>query len=160
MGGTLTVESKSGEGSQFTCLLPLVEAREPQPAPAPVRALPSGVRVLVVDDNAINRLVAQRLLDHTGCVVEAAVDGRAALETLSRHDFDVVLMDVHMPELDGLEVTRRIRVSNSSLRIIGMSASAESEDIKRCHDAGMDDFLAKPISRERLLETLVRHLPA
>jgi signal transduction histidine kinase/CheY-like chemotaxis protein len=160
MGGTLTVESKSGEGSQFTCLLPLVEAREPQPAPAPVRALPSGVRVLVVDDNAINRLVAQRLLDHTGCVVEAAVDGWAALETLGRHDFDVVLMDVHMPELDGLEVTRRIRVSNSSLRIIGMSASAESEDIKRCHDAGMDDFLAKPVSRERLLETLIRHLPA
>jgi hypothetical protein len=69
-------------------------------------------------------------------------------------------MDVHMPELDGLEVTRRIRVSNSSLRIIGMSASAESEDIERCHDAGMDDFLAKPVSRERLLETLIRHLPA
>jgi CheY-like chemotaxis protein len=114
---------------------------------------------LVVDDNAINRLVAQRLLDRSGCSVEVAVDGRAAIETLERREFDVVLMDVHMPEFDGLQVTRRIRESNQRLRIIGVSASAESEDVKSCRDAGMNDFLAKPMTRERLLETLMRHVP-
>jgi signal transduction histidine kinase/CheY-like chemotaxis protein len=161
MGGSLVVDSVLGQGSRFTCLLPLVEAEvlvaEPTKA---LRQLPAGLRVLVVDDNAINRLVAQRLLDHSGCAVEVAVDGRAAIETLGRHEFDVVLMDVHMPELDGLQVTRRIRESNQRLRIIGVSASAESDDVKSCRDAGMNDFLAKPMTRERLLETLMRHVPA
>jgi hypothetical protein len=160
MGGSLVVDSRLGQGSRFTCLLPLVEA---EPAVAePTMALgqlPAGLRVLVVDDNAINRLVAQRLLDRSGCSVEVAVDGRAAIETLERREFDVVLMDVHMPEFDGLQVTRRIRESNQRLRIIGVSASAESEDVKSCRDAGMNDFLAKPMTRERLLETLMRHVP-
>lgn len=161
MGGSLAVDSVLGQGSRFTCLLPLVEAATSVAEPTTaMRQLPAGLRVLVVDDNAINRLVAQRLLDHSGCAVEVAVDGRAAIETLGRHEFDVVLMDVHMPELDGLQVTRRIRESNQRLRIIGVSASAESDDVKSCRDAGMNDFLAKPMTRERLLETLMRHVPA
>jgi CheY-like chemotaxis protein len=117
-------------------------------------------RLLVAEDNATNQLVVRSVLAKFDLTADFAGNGLEALEAMRQRPYDLVLMDVHMPELDGLEVTRRIRVSNSSLRIIGMSASAESEDIKRCHDAGMDDFLAKPISRERLLETLVRHLPA
>jgi CheY-like chemotaxis protein len=64
-----------------------------------------------------------------------------------------------MPELDGLEVTRRIRADNPRLRIIGVSASAETDDVRICKEAGMDDFLAKPMTREKLLETLIRHVP-
>jgi CheY-like chemotaxis protein len=158
MGGALEVESAPGQGSRFTCTLPLVAAPPPETAPSTVRELPPGLRVLVVDDNAVNRLVAQRLLDRSGCQVEVAIDGQGALEALGRGHFDVVLMDVHMPELDGLEATRRIRAANfPGLRIIGVSASAESADVHSCREAGMDDFLAKPITRDRLVDTLLRH---
>jgi two-component system, sensor histidine kinase len=67
-------------------------------------------------------------------------------------------MDVHMADFDGLQVTRRIRATNQTLRIIGVSASAESEDVRSCREAGMDDFLAKPMTRDRLFETLMRHV--
>ncbi len=157
LGGTLVVQSTPGAGSRFTCTLPLVEAPLPVQAPPSARELPPGLRVLVVDDNAINRLVAQRLLDRSGCQVEVAVDGQQALEVLEAHPFDVVLMDVHMPHLDGLEVARRVRAKGGrGPRIIGVSASAESSDVASCREAGMDDFLSKPVTRERLLEALLR----
>ncbi|HEY1086500.1 MAG TPA: response regulator, partial [Archangium sp.] len=161
MGGTLEVESEVGRGSCFIFALPLVEVALPSaPAAAATRELPAGLRVLVVDDNAINRLVAQRLLGHGGCAVEVAADGFAAIEVLGQQRFDVVLMDVHMPGFDGLQVTRRIRASkqNPALRIIGVSASAETDDVRSCREAGMDDFLAKPMTRDRLFETLMRHV--
>jgi CheY-like chemotaxis protein len=115
------------------------------------------VRVLVVDDNPINRLVARRLLERGGCVVEVAFDGPHALEVLGRDSFDAVLMDVHMPGMDGLEVTRRIRegAREARVRVIGVSASAAAEDVRGCRDAGMNDFLAKPMTYERLLATLL-----
>jgi CheY-like chemotaxis protein len=158
MGGTLEVRSTAGEGSCFSCTLPLVPApAQRAPAPAP-RELPSGLRVLVVDDNAINRLVAQRLLERCGCQVASSEGGEAALEVLQRATgFDLVLMDVQMPGLDGLETTRRLRARHGeALRIVGCSASAESADLLSCRAAGMDDFLAKPITRERLVEALLR----
>ncbi|MDP2274457.1 MAG: response regulator [Archangium sp.] len=159
MGGTLEVESVFGQGSRFICRLPLVAAVLPETIAAPVQSLSAGVRVLVVDDNAVNRLVAQRLLERSACVVEVAVDGKGALEALSRAQFDVVLMDVHMPELDGLEVTRRIRAGGDDrLPIIGVSASAATEDIEGCRQAGMNDFLSKPMTHERLVATLLRNL--
>ncbi len=159
MGGTLEVESVFGKGSRFICRLPLVAAVLPEPIAAPAQPLTAGVRVLVVDDNAVNRLVAQRLLERSACVVEVAGDGKAALEALTRAKFDVVLMDVHMPELDGLEVTRRIRAGGDDrLPIIGVSASAATEDIEGCKQAGMNDFLAKPMTHERLVATLLRNL--
>ncbi|MBL8939111.1 MAG: response regulator [Archangium sp.] len=157
MGGSLTLESKVGEGSTFTCLLPLKATAMPVSQP-PVRATDLGrLRVLVVDDNAVNRLVAQRLLDKTGCEVTVAADGPSALAAVARAPFDVVLMDVHMPEMDGLEVTRRIRASSrDATRIIGLSASANREDVEACRNAGMNDFLAKPLTQERLVAALGR----
>ncbi|MBM4779796.1 MAG: response regulator [Archangiaceae bacterium] len=157
MGGALTLESKVGEGSTFTCLLPLKATAMPERQP-PVRATDLGrLRVLVVDDNAVNRLVAQRLLDKSGCEVTVAADGPSALAAVARQSFDVVLMDVHMPEMDGLEVTRRIRASShEATRIIGLSASADREDVEACRSAGMNDFLAKPLTQERLVAALGR----
>jgi signal transduction histidine kinase/CheY-like chemotaxis protein len=158
MGGSLDVESELGGGSRFICRLPLVPGTLPRPPqPEPARALRPGLRVLVVDDNAVNRLVAQRLLERNQCVVEAATDGPSALEVLGREAFDVVLMDVHMPGMDGLEVTRRIREGARApgVRIIGVSASAAAEDVRGCREAGMNDFLAKPMTHDRLLATLL-----
>jgi signal transduction histidine kinase/CheY-like chemotaxis protein len=157
MGGHLSVQAGLDTGSCFTCSVPLVRAtlcastpkREAEP-------LAEGCRVLVVDDNAINRLVAQRLLDQTGCVVDTASDASAALAILELRVFDAVLMDVHMPGLDGLEATRRLRARGIRAAIIGVSASSASEDIAACLDAGMNDFLPKPVTREKLLEALRR----
>jgi CheY-like chemotaxis protein len=159
MGGTLGVTSTPGRGSCFTCALPLVLAEAPAPSTPERRTLPPGLKVLVVDDNAVNRLVAQRLLERTGCQVTSAT---GASEALAAGPVDVVLMDVHMPELDGLEATRRLRArpGGEAPLIIGVSASAASEDIQSCLEAGMDDFLAKPVTQGRLLDTLLRHLDA
>jgi signal transduction histidine kinase/CheY-like chemotaxis protein len=159
MGGSLMLESELGVGSSFTCSLPIVRTELPVPEVSNVRQLPRGLSVLVVDDNAINRLVAQRLLGKNGCEVECACDGRAAIEALLARKFDVVLMDVHMPEMDGLEATRQIRARDGdALRIIGLSASAAQADVDSCRHAGMNDFLAKPVTQERLLATLLRHV--
>jgi CheY-like chemotaxis protein len=161
MGGSLEVESTFGKGSRFRCRLPLVAVELPARVSIVLKELPRGLNVLVVDDNAVNRLVAERLLERSGCVVESAVDGPSAMEALARRAFDLVLMDVHMPGMDGLELTRHIRANGTMPRlpIIGVSASAAAEDIEGCKQAGMDDFLAKPMTHERLVTTLLRHVP-
>ncbi len=157
MGGALTLESSAGAGSAFTCLIPLEATEPPVIAPSMAMAHLERLRVLVVDDNAVNRLVAQRLLDKSGCEVTVAADGPSALAAVAKQSFDVVLMDVHMPEMDGLEVTRRIRASlNAATRIIGLSASADREDVEACRSAGMNDFLAKPLTQARLVAALGR----
>ncbi|MDP3157857.1 MAG: response regulator [Archangium sp.] len=159
MSGSLVLESEKGVGSRFTLSLPLERTALPAIELPNTRQLPQGLSVLVVDDNPINRLVAQRLLDKNGCQVQCACDGRAALEASSLHKFDLVLMDVHMPQMDGLEATRQIRARDGdALRIIGFSASAAQADVDNCRAAGMNDFLAKPITQERLLTMLLRHL--
>lgn len=159
MSGSLVLESEKGVGSRFALSLPLVRTGLPAVEVPNTRPLPQGLSVLVVDDNPVNRLVAQRLLDKNGCQVKCACDGRAALEASSLHKFDLVLMDVHMPQMDGLEATRQIRARDGdALRIIGFSASAAQADVDNCRAAGMNDFLAKPITQERLLTMLLRHL--
>ena len=116
------------------------------------------LRVLLAEDNAVNRRVASRLLEKLGHDVVAVDDGTRVLELLGRESFDVVLMDVQMPELDGIEATTRIRhreaVEGGHIPIVALTAHAMIRDRDRCLAAGMDDYLSKPISRSELIRVL------
>ena len=116
------------------------------------------LKILLAEDNAVNQKLALRLLERMGYAVDVAGDGLQAIEALERDGYDVVLMDVQMPELDGLEATRRIRTRwpGSGLRIIAMTANAMAEDREACLAAGMDDYVSKPIRVEELVAALER----
>ncbi|HVT77434.1 MAG TPA: response regulator, partial [Acidimicrobiales bacterium] len=130
-------------------------------AKAPSQPASAG-RVLVVEDNAVNRKVAVALLDKLGYAVDTAVDGVEALEALSRSQYDVVLMDCQMPRMDGYEATAEIRRRETDRHtpIVAMTASAMATDRERCLAEGMDDYLAKPIDRAALSNALRRCMGA
>ncbi|MDP1792609.1 MAG: response regulator [Acidimicrobiales bacterium] len=144
--------------SMRDCLVTVAATVAPDPA-APAPAKPSGMgRVLVVEDNAVNRKVAVALLDNLGYITDTANDGVEAVEALSRTDYDVVLMDCQMPRMDGYEATARIRATEQGRHtpIVAMTASAMAADRDRCLAEGMDDYLSKPIDRTALSRTLRR----
>jgi len=121
-----------------------------------------GAHVLLVEDNTINQLMAQDILSQAGLQVTIAGNGKQAVELAGTTDFDVILMDIQMPEMDGYEATRAIR-GNTSRRqppIIAMTANAMAGDREKCLVAGMDDHVAKPIEPKLLFETLVKWIPA
>ena len=120
-----------------------------------------GLRVLLAEDNEVNQQVAVEILSGAGMLVTVAGDGQQALEILARQDFDLVLMDMQMPVLDGLAATAGIRRNPrwSRLPVIAMTANAMSSDIERCRAAGMQDHIAKPIDVRQLFATLARWLP-
>jgi signal transduction histidine kinase/CheY-like chemotaxis protein len=129
---------------------------EPQPEPAQD---PGRLRVLVVEDNAVNQRLIQRLLSGLGYGTDVAASGHECLELVgSRGDYDVIFMDVQMPEMDGFAVTRELRRRGSRAWIVAFTAHVLAEDRERCRAAGMDDFLAKPIRIEALRRALGRHL--
>jgi two-component system sensor histidine kinase/response regulator len=124
---------------------------------------PIAASVLVAEDNEVNQRVAARILERLGCRVEVADDGQEALEACQRTRYDMVLMDVQMPGLDGFEVTRRIREGEQEGRrtpIVAMTASAMKGDRERCLEGGMDDYLAKPVTPEAVGAVLRRWLKA
>jgi two-component system, sensor histidine kinase and response regulator len=131
--------------------IPPVEAAPPtQPDSAPARGLTQSLRVLLAEDNAVNRKVVTRLLEKRGHQVLVTTNGKEALAAFDNDMFDLVLMDVQMPEMDGFEATRMIRLSEQGTafhqRIIALTAHAMSGDRARCLEAGMDGYLTKPLS--------------
>jgi signal transduction histidine kinase/ActR/RegA family two-component response regulator len=166
MGGTIQVESVLGQGSIFTFTARLRAAGPAQPqniqSALGDAAVYTGMKALLVEDNPVNQLVAQRLLERLGFEVEIAENGAEALEKLDSSAYAVIFMDCQMPVMDGFEATHRIRARAARpwQLIIAMTANTHAEDRKRCLDAGMDDFIPKPILVGHLIETLRKHLPA
>ncbi|PHV11763.1 response regulator [Chitinimonas sp. BJB300] len=163
MGGKIGVQSRVGEGAlfHFTALFQAATTPSKQPTPETPSSLPSfgGVRVLLVEDNEINQQIAQELLQAAGVNVTVANNGREALDKLLAVEpapFDLVLLDVQMPVMDGFATIRAIRAEPSltDLPVVAMTAHALLEEKQRCLDSGMNDHLAKPITPQALFDTV------
>jgi signal transduction histidine kinase/DNA-binding LacI/PurR family transcriptional regulator/ActR/RegA family two-component response regulator len=176
MGGELRVESTGvpgrGTAFHFAVLVPEVDepvvtgARRPEPAPGdefdPHLAERRPLRILLAEDNQLNQLVALRVLERLGYHADVAGNGREALAAVRAHPYDLVLMDVQMPEMDGLEATRQIRTERppgTGPYIIAMTANAIQGDREACLAAGMQDYVSKPFQLSELVEALNRCQP-
>ena len=179
MGGDVGVDSRPGAGSTFWFTANLGISDQAAPAmldsmvqtAAAMRASADAAlvmrtlkhaRILLVEDNTFNQQVALELLEEAGASVCLANNGEEALDLLRQTQFDCVLMDVQMPLMDGLQATRHIRADPqlAHLRVLAMTATATSEDRVRCLDAGMDDFISKPIQPAMMYQTIASWLPA
>jgi CheY-like chemotaxis protein len=161
MGGEVAVDTAIGQGATLYVTLPTTVAEAEAPAPEPAPAKPAEkeqpLRILLVEDEVINSLAARKLLERLGHAVVHAPDGLRAVEAVQESgDFDLVLMDIQMPGIDGVEATRRIRERGFTAPIAAMTAYAMAGDRERFLDAGMDDYLAKPIEIDDLRALLAR----
>ena len=167
MGGTIAVKSAEGEGSEFIISIPLrISARPAGQPDAKATAGPgdydfSGKRVLLAEDNEMNRMIAAAILEKAGFAVEAASDGQEAVEKVGAAPsgyYDIILMDVQMPVMDGYEATRRIRgledPGKAGVPIVAVTANAFEEDRKNALEIGMDGHLAKPYDIPKMMEMM------
>ncbi|HLI84568.1 MAG TPA: ATP-binding protein [Bryobacteraceae bacterium] len=169
MQGRLHAESELGKGSRFYFEIPLPSCEPPSGAlhalDGVVRAtdarLPTGLRVLVAEDNPINRLIAEKFLTASGAIVDQAATGKEAVALFSAHEYGVVLMDCHMPEMDGFEAAAAIRSlgrRGAAVPILAVSASVLEENRERCLEGGMNGLVSKPVRREALIEAILAAL--
>jgi signal transduction histidine kinase/CheY-like chemotaxis protein len=166
LGGELHVESTLGSGSTFTVSLAmaLAQTRSSIPAPPDVSVLARYEgRILLVEDNPDNQSLAEELLMRMGCAVEHASNGVEALHRLEQQSYDLVLMDCHMPNMNGYDATREIRRREAGqggkhVPIVALTASVLPEERERCKEVGMDDYIAKPFSKRDLQQVLDRYL--
>lgn len=165
MGAEIEVEAELKKGSLFRLVLPLNERRHVSQVAVCKPVAPHHMRVLVAEDNGTNRLLIKTMLKGAGHELEFAQDGKQAVEQYALKPFDFVLMDISMPNKNGLEATREIRAfeAHKHLRrcpIIAVTANVSVEDQRLCFEAGMDEFIAKPLKKELLLQTIGNVLAA
>ncbi|MDR0932953.1 MAG: response regulator [Victivallales bacterium] len=172
MGGDITVKSMPGRGSTFSFEIPIEWRGKIPPENTDNKALlESGQseaifadkNILLAEDIAVNRMIVSMLLEKTLCHIDEAENGQIAVEMAKNGKYDLILMDMQMPVMDGLTATREIRKFNKDVPIIAMTANAFKEDAERCIEAGMNDHIAKPINRKtffaRIGEILLSRLP-
>ena len=158
MGGVIGAESRPGEGSTFWFEVPLDFAGIAAAAPVPVMSsLPPGVRILMADDAPANRELVTAIMASFDVDMDTVQDGAEAVEAASSGVYDLILMDVHMPVMDGLEATRAIRAMGGTVArtpIVALTANVQPEHVERCRDAGMDAHVGKPIQVAELFQTI------
>ncbi|MGL1903502.1 MAG: ATP-binding protein [Fibrobacterales bacterium] len=175
MDGDIVVSSILGEGSTFTFYLPLTLPSEEEQRGTPstdetqessiqiIHKSPHECTILLAEDNDINAMLATALIQKLGYTIDVAADGKKALDSLSNKNYDLILMDLQMPEMDGITATVAIRTSKeyrqfSHIPIVAMTANAMEHDRLACHEAGMDDFISKPLNPDALKEILQKWL--
>jgi CheY-like chemotaxis protein len=168
-GGEIGVESVAGQGTTFTATLPLprigdsaaISGDADAAEAAALDEAGGGLRILAAEDHPVNQLVLRTLLSQLGCEVTLVGDGAEAVEAFRSAHWDVVLLDIQMPNMDGYEAARRIRSTErpgKHIWIVAMTANAMQGDREKCLAAGMDDYLPKPIRFEDLRDCLARKL--
>ena len=173
MGGTISVDSEFGKGSTFTCILPFVKV-EQDPAKSSTNIANAAKQlqsfdkttqfnhyILVVEDNAINQTVMRAMLTNLGCKVDVASNGKEALKQYEEHEYDLIFMDIGLPDMDGLQVTKALldvkkKLKRKNIPIIALTAHVMEDDRKNCLKVGMTDMLTKPIVHAQLVELLRR----
>ncbi|MDO9628577.1 MAG: response regulator [Acholeplasmataceae bacterium] len=165
MNGTLTVESRLNEGSEFILSIPLIvdeqestlksihleDSNESKPK--------TGSKILVAEDNFLSQKLAHRILTNMGMVVAVANNGKVAVDLVKSNIYDLIILDIQMPIMDGIEATKQIRAFNQETPILALTANAFSEDRALCLEAGMNDYISKPIDPKSLSKVLSNWIP-
>ena len=160
MEGHIEVESKEDVGTEFRISLkfPITEMQPKTKEPISNSIDLTGFKVLIVDDNKVNVVVLKKTLDAFGINTYWVGNGKEAVKAVSENQYDLVFMDIHMPEMDGFEATEEIRKTQKDLVIIGFSADVTKETIQGAKEVGMNDYFTKPITFDKLRQNLSKYL--
>lgn len=160
MGGSISVESESGKGSKFTISLcfKVTDETTDNKTISTNSIIDTNKKILLVEDNELNYEIAKTVLEEAGFIVDGASNGKETVDKASDNTYDVILMDIQMPIMDGYEATKELRRLGNKTPIIAMTANAFSEDRKKAKDVGMDGYIAKPIDVNKLVSTIMNIL--
>src|SRR6185437_10072441 len=162
-GGTVSVKSKEGEGSVFSFALPFKKTNEKIHDEAEVteslKTVLNNIHVLVVEDIPLNQLLMKTLLEEFGFAMDIAGNGKIAIEKLKKTKYDIILMDLQMPEMDGFETTEYLRKTMKlQTPIIALTADVTTVDVEKCKAIGMNDYISKPVDEKILYNKIIRYL--